>query len=449
MFINNIDKAKELLSCILAEHELLVELINVSGKMIRCKAFGDTKSQKSGAYFLKPDFPYNYYLVNYRTGESTKGNFKDLKDKNYRNSTKPEIKKMDISISNYHEDEYRKKAYFAYKKFQSSNGDKLAIDNHSYLVNKKIVGYGIKLDTNNELLIPGRDVEGKIWTLQSINTDGNKRYISGSKKAGMFHKVGWVKQHSSFRGIFYIAEGYATATSIFMATEEPSIVAFDSGNMINVGQEIRRKYPESIIVYCMDADYAGISYAVKAASMTKGKVVLPMFLPLGLSDFNDVHIHFGLSIVKKQILRQLPVMKLILVEAFKLLHNEISIEDIDPEFIQLAENYISSYYAIDAARKIVALNEIDQKKALSALNIKYLFLVEKELIKLLATQKFKNRLGYSTHFLAEGIEHYIYDTLIPKTILKMKEIENPKILHQQLYKINSKYASIIAQKLSE
>ena len=449
MFINNIDKAKEQLSFILAEHELLVELINASGKMIRCKAFGDTKSQKSGAYFLKPDFPYNYYLINYRTGESIKGNFKDLKDKNYRSSIKFEKKKMDIFIPNDNEDEYRKKAYFAYKKFQSSNGDKLAIDNHSYLVNKKIVGYGIKLDTNNELLIPGRDVEGKIWTLQSINAEGNKRYISGSKKAGMFHKVGWVKQHLSFSGVFYIAEGYATATSIFMATGEPSIVAFDSGNMINVGQEIRRKYPESNIVYCMDADYAGVYHAFKAASLTKGKVVLPMILPLGLNDFNDVHIHFGLAIVKKQILRQLPFMKLILVEAFKLLHNEISIEDIDPEFLQLAENYISSYYAIDAARKIVALNEVDQKKALSALNMKYLPLVEKELIQILATQQFKNRLEASTHFFAERIEQYIFESIIPKTILKMKEIENPKILHQQLYKINFKYASIIAKKLSE
>jgi phage/plasmid primase-like uncharacterized protein len=43
---------------------------------------------------------------------------------------------------------------------------------------------------NGDLLVPGYDVEGKLWTIQYIKEDGTKRFAKDSWKHGCFHVVG-------------------------------------------------------------------------------------------------------------------------------------------------------------------------------------------------------------------------------------------------------------------
>ena len=43
---------------------------------------------------------------------------------------------------------------------------------------------------NGDLLVPGYDVEGKLWTIQYIKEDGTKRFARESRKHGCFHVVG-------------------------------------------------------------------------------------------------------------------------------------------------------------------------------------------------------------------------------------------------------------------
>jgi phage/plasmid primase-like uncharacterized protein len=43
---------------------------------------------------------------------------------------------------------------------------------------------------NADLLVPGYDVEGKLWTVQYIKEDGTKRFAKDSRKHGCFHVVG-------------------------------------------------------------------------------------------------------------------------------------------------------------------------------------------------------------------------------------------------------------------
>jgi putative DNA primase/helicase len=67
-----------------------------------------------------------------------------------------------------------------------------------------------------DLLVPGYDVNGKLWTVQYIKADGTKRFARESRKQGCFHVVGAINaaeglQKLANSPVIAIAEGYATA----------------------------------------------------------------------------------------------------------------------------------------------------------------------------------------------------------------------------------------------
>jgi putative DNA primase/helicase len=43
---------------------------------------------------------------------------------------------------------------------------------------------------NGDVLVPGYDVDGKLWTIQYIKENGTKRFAKESRKHGCFHVVG-------------------------------------------------------------------------------------------------------------------------------------------------------------------------------------------------------------------------------------------------------------------
>jgi len=70
---------------------------------------------------------------------------------------------------------------------------------------------------NGDLLVPGYDVDGKLWTVQYIKEDGTKRFANESRKHGCFHVVGAANaadglQKLAISPVIAIAEGYATGT---------------------------------------------------------------------------------------------------------------------------------------------------------------------------------------------------------------------------------------------
>jgi phage/plasmid primase-like uncharacterized protein len=69
---------------------------------------------------------------------------------------------------------------------------------------------------NGDLLVPGYDVNGKLWTVQYIKADGTKRFARESRKQGCFRVVGAINaaeglQKLANSPVIAIAEGYATA----------------------------------------------------------------------------------------------------------------------------------------------------------------------------------------------------------------------------------------------
>jgi putative DNA primase/helicase len=181
----------------------------------------------------------------------------------------------------------------------------LADNGESAYIQKKQVGiFGIKFDAEGTIYVPIRDITGKLWSLQKIYTNGNKQFFSGGRKYGCFHLLGNIELEKPL----YIAEGYATAVSIHMATNEAVIVAFDAGNLDPVIAAIRAKYPALKIIIAADNDCwidqnIGKIKAEEAAKKHNCTVIIPNFTDTSSkpTDYNDLHMLEGLTQVKKQL----------------------------------------------------------------------------------------------------------------------------------------------------
>jgi len=178
------------------------------------------------------------------------------------------------------------------------------VGNSQYLERKQVNDFGLRFG-ESFIAVPLYDVNGKLWSLQSINNDGTKRFSFGGRKRGCFHTTGMLKDASTV----YVAEGYATAASIHKATEKPVIVAFDAGNLEPVIEVIKAKYPDVEITIAADNDVygernTGREKAEEAARKYGCKVVLPVFKDKSTkpTDFNDLHCLEGLETVKAQLL---------------------------------------------------------------------------------------------------------------------------------------------------
>jgi putative DNA primase/helicase len=157
---------------------------------------------------------------------------------------------------------------------------------------------------NEYVVIPVKDVPGKLWSLQWIAPDGTKRFLTGGKKKGCFHHLG---AFENGRPIL-ICEGYATGASIHMATKQTTVVAFDAGNLDPVVESIKQTYPQSPLIIAGDNDVwkipnVGLEKAQEAAQAHGCSVVFPQFKDIATkpTDFNDIHVLEGLESVKNQI----------------------------------------------------------------------------------------------------------------------------------------------------
>ncbi len=177
---------------------------------------------------------------------------------------------------------------------------------HPYLHKKQIfASEDLRISSTGDLVIPARNAEGELRTLQFISPDGEKRFLSGGQKSGSFLLIG--KDRSETNHLL-LAEGYATAATINQAMRMPVAVCFDAGNIEAVAKALHEKYPDKEIVICADNDAAknnnvGVEKAKAAAAAVGGKVIIPIFNGAGKgTDFNDLATTSGLSAVTNQIL---------------------------------------------------------------------------------------------------------------------------------------------------
>ena len=159
------------------------------------------------------------------------------------------------------------------------------------------------------LIISMADINGKVWGAQRIYADGTKKFLFGQKIIGTMHVFGSLDKAEDV----YICEGYATAASIYLATNRPTVAAFNTANFVQVSTEVRKKLPNANIVICADNDLwvknqkgepwnPGLETATAAAKSCNGSLIVPQFKSIESkpTDFNDLHVLEGLEAVKFQ-----------------------------------------------------------------------------------------------------------------------------------------------------
>ena len=166
---------------------------------------------------------------------------------------------------------------------------------HPYLQSKGIQDVtavaGIRINRykgQNKLVIPiysrnGQTGNTELVNLQQIEDSGQKRFLAGGQKSGGYAILNGT--HADMAQGFYLAEGYATAASVHLATGKPVVIAFDAGNLPVVAARIieRGNLPADTPIYlAADNDRAsqkGLAKAAEAAAILGGRaqIRLPEF----------------------------------------------------------------------------------------------------------------------------------------------------------------------------
>lgn len=266
--------------------------------LVRFHIEGDKSGSLNGAYKIHTNDRPSAYLENHKSGFKGTWSYNDPDYKPVQLT--PEQRKQQTEQIRQN-NELREKelankhAAAAEKALFIWNKSKPLTDNesHTYLVKKGIKGvYSIRVNHyqgNTSLVIPvGKD--GAFSTLQFINPDGSKTFLTGGKKSGCYSILNKM-EHPRYVAI---GEGFATVASVI---EDKSIIehragfmgvmALDAGNLEAVAVAMREKYPTAdILIFgdIGDTDNKGEKSARAAAKLVNGYCVLP---PMVKGDFND------------------------------------------------------------------------------------------------------------------------------------------------------------------
>lgn len=168
---------------------------------------------------------------------------------------------------------------------------------HAYIERKGIKPAGAK-QLRDALLIPLRDTDGELRSLQFIQPDGSKRFKTGGTVAGCYCAIGGKPGPDA---PLLVCEGWATACSLHDTTGYPVAAAMNAGNLLAVARALRAKLPDVPMLMCADDDIEtdgnpGLTKAREAAEAIGALLAVPDFgpeRPDGATDFNDLHIACG------------------------------------------------------------------------------------------------------------------------------------------------------------
>ena len=210
---------------------------------------------------------------------------------------------------------------------------------HEYLTRKRIAPHGARImvtmdgmvlpgidDSNHyrlasavgALVVPMHDEHANVCGIQFIYPNGHPRkaklerdkefWPSGMAMGGTFGLIGHIKRD----GIILIAEGFATAASLFEATGQSVAYAFSANNLGKAGKLLRKTCPRAKLLFCADDDYLtpenpGCRAAAQAtAEIENSAWVKPDFSGEGetgdlrkgkkLTDYNDLAMLSGLPL---------------------------------------------------------------------------------------------------------------------------------------------------------
>ena len=172
--------------------------------------------------------------------------------------------------------------------------------NFPYLEKKNILPFGDMryCKTRNALAIPLYDAKGAFRSVQWIYEDGTKRFEYETSTKGVFFHVGLSELDKDKNNTLpiLVGEGVATMITVYTALEckVPCIAAMNCGNLYEVAQSLKKRYPKRKIIFIADNDSKtpgnpGLTKAIQANELLKlNGFILPKFKRTeNGSDWND------------------------------------------------------------------------------------------------------------------------------------------------------------------
>lgn len=192
-------------------------------------------------------------------------------------------------------------AQAAQKAFEIWQGSPDVTAAHEYLTRKMVVPFaGIKL-SRGDIVIPVC-VGEEITSLQFIKPNGEKKFLPHGRLKGCYYKLEGTDEGA---GVVYIAEGFSTAASVWMATHDTVYIAFNAGNLYEVASAVKAMHPDCKIVICADDDTesAGNAGRTKAIQAGQGLGLDVVFAGADadgvvINDMNDLHCTQGLDALR-------------------------------------------------------------------------------------------------------------------------------------------------------
>jgi len=126
---------------------------------------------------------------------------------------------------------------------------------HPYMKKKGLAGTYGERQLGRDLLVPIMNARGDIINVQSINAEGEKRFVKGAPVAGGFFVIGGTEgqgaaapvQGGTSRPVF-LCEGFATGATVFEATGRPVAVCWDCGNLSKAAEYLVKMYPGQLVL---------------------------------------------------------------------------------------------------------------------------------------------------------------------------------------------------------
>ncbi|NCC05168.1 MAG: DUF3987 domain-containing protein [Proteobacteria bacterium] len=314
--------------------------LDLSGELTRCGLIGKPNGNKDGAYLVHTDQPACAWFQNFVSGES--GTFTISSGSSENNTMTDQERRAlheKIELNRQKKDaknanKHKNAAIEANRLYDKASSDEGQVNQHAYATSKMVEfgpevrrGYWEQRDPNkaktqeelekswpedhclNALIIPAFNQQGELASLQAISPSGKKDFLFGGKIAGSYCTIG-----PSFLNAktICVVEGYVTGAAVHSATGLPVVVAFSAGNLMEVGQIVRKLAPEAEVVFCADDDQKpdknenpGINAATLAAKTINGKLAKP---EMGRkADFWDFWREHGPEALKNAIDKASPV----------------------------------------------------------------------------------------------------------------------------------------------
>lgn len=273
----------------------------LDGQKHRVQILGKGPKNRSGVYHGYADGRPSGFFQNYVTGVKSSWTFGG-EIEGLVQVTKAEMaqrqynKEFELKII---QAEIADKASFIWENIDKPEKD----IQHPYLNSKEIKIHGAKINENGLVVVPLKDELKKLTSLQFIDENGNKTFLSDGKVWGSSHQIGFIRDKDTI----FLAEGFSTGATINEQLGCSGYCAMNSGNLIEIAKMIKKKHPYNKVLIACDNDFhneynAGLEKGKEAAKIIGEKAIIavPNFRPgVKGSDWNDFYKNEGQEVFLK------------------------------------------------------------------------------------------------------------------------------------------------------